>query len=558
MTIHSKHILPLTSLRFFAALMIFMVHTSSRLGMPNFKGWFSFGHGVSFFYVLSGFILTYVYFRPGAKLNLRQFFRKRFFRLYPLHIATLIAVVLLIPLGQEGLGKRVSQIPLQLTMTQSWLGTRTVAFGFNGPAWSISTEFGFYILFPFLLKFFDKIYSVFLASIALSVAAVLTANYLDGAFSDWLWQALQIHPLGRLMEFICGMCAAKYFLQKPNLSWSKWTFSGLEILALGLIMVVGSMGQEINSFLEDARNSLEMTAYITRSGLFLFFGFLIWIVAQEKGFVSQWLSNKTLVFLGEISFAFYLIHLIVIRFFEHHYELMMGYHHTITFTVLLVLSLGFSYAAYKFIEVPFQKLGRESFRAVFFRNKWRLINFRAFLISGATLSFGIIISVFKPGYQEPSEEIVAAFKVDSIIANFEVKNVDATLTHYRFQRDEDRVCYEMLWVFGEIVHDTPIKRIVNIPYLERRRTISHQIILPPSAWRNSEGKKIHVLDDFCILLPSDDSNLPGNLPGNLLTRVILQQATETGFEVLNFEHNGASQNLLLLSHSKPEYFLWRQ
>lgn len=554
MTIKSKHILPLTSLRFFAALMIFILHASDRLGMPNFRSVFGFSLGVSFFYVLSGFILTYVYFRPGAKLNLRQFFRKRFFRLYPMHIATLIAAIVLIPAVKETFGQKLFQLPLQLTMTQSWLGTRSVAFGFNGPAWSISAEFGFYILFPFLLKFYHKIYTFFFASIVLTVTAILAALYLDGAVSHWLWQALEVHPFGRMMEFICGMCAAKLFLQFPNISWSNKVFSGLEIIAISLIILLGSLNREINDGLAGFSNQLELVGYIKRSGLFLFFAALIWVVAQERGFISQWLSNKTLVLLGNMSFAFYLIHLIVIRFFEHHYEFLLGYPPLIIFAGLFLLSLGFAYVAYNFIEVPLQKLGRKDFSHVFLQRKESVKSRKAFIVLGLTLIFGVSLTILRPGYQPPSEETLAAFKAESIAADIAIMNVDGVLSHYRFQKEDEWMCYEMLWEFSDMNHDTPLKRVVNVHFPGRRKTLSNKIILPPSAWQNAEGEKIHVLDDFCIPYPGDEPNASNNL----MTRIILRQKTETGFEPLKFKHNGGRQNLLLLDHAKPEYFLWRQ
>jgi peptidoglycan/LPS O-acetylase OafA/YrhL len=77
----------LTSLRFFAAFMIFMFHLQNYDATPWLQAiGGSMRHGVSFFFVLSGFILTHVY-SSREKLDPRMFFLSRFARLYPTVLA---------------------------------------------------------------------------------------------------------------------------------------------------------------------------------------------------------------------------------------------------------------------------------------------------------------------------------------------------------------------------------------------------------------------------------------------------------------------------------------
>lgn len=143
----------LTGLRFYAAFGVILFHLSIfdffaldgpavRLGQTAFlnAGWL----GVSFFFVLSGFVLTWSA-RPRDKAG--RFFARRLAKIYPNHLFMFITVALI----SGGLG----QTPLwqgfaNLFLLQSWIPQNTAFFGVNGPSWSISAELFFYAMFPLL------------------------------------------------------------------------------------------------------------------------------------------------------------------------------------------------------------------------------------------------------------------------------------------------------------------------------------------------------------------------------------------------------------------------
>ena len=88
------HINALTGIRFVAALGVFVQHMLGRLGVTTFVWPFGDG-GVTFFFVLSGFILTYVYsHRMTGCRDLPRFYFTRWARIWPLHMVTLIFYVL--------------------------------------------------------------------------------------------------------------------------------------------------------------------------------------------------------------------------------------------------------------------------------------------------------------------------------------------------------------------------------------------------------------------------------------------------------------------------------
>src|SRR5579864_3761830 len=89
---------PLTSLRFIAALLVFLHHYSMiPYGTMPTSLWETImveGHlGVTIFFVLSGFLITYRYFTEpwGERLNMRQYLVKRVARIYPLYYFLLSA-----------------------------------------------------------------------------------------------------------------------------------------------------------------------------------------------------------------------------------------------------------------------------------------------------------------------------------------------------------------------------------------------------------------------------------------------------------------------------------
>ena len=149
-----KHIDYLTGLRFFAVFLVFCSHMhleknfgDSSLLILIFKQGFV---GVSFFFVLSGFILSYTYENQikNLKFNNKKFLLKRFFRLWPLHFITMIPFVFL----NENIDiLNIISIFLNLSFLQSWIPNVNIYYDLNTPSWSLSNEIFFYIcFFPFL------------------------------------------------------------------------------------------------------------------------------------------------------------------------------------------------------------------------------------------------------------------------------------------------------------------------------------------------------------------------------------------------------------------------
>ena len=161
--IWNKEPLPaLTSLRFFFAMAVFCSHlgflkdSKFEIVRNLYSAVFAEGFiGVSFFFILSGFILTYNYadqFRMQLnRMNWRAFIIARIARIYPLHIITLLISIPLLWIQEGGKGiQMIGIFVLQICLSQSLIPIQKVYFSFNAPSWSISDEFIFYLLLPII------------------------------------------------------------------------------------------------------------------------------------------------------------------------------------------------------------------------------------------------------------------------------------------------------------------------------------------------------------------------------------------------------------------------
>lgn len=296
----------LTSLRFVAAFMVFLHHTD--LSIYGFGEW-----GVTFFFVLSGFILTYRYhelFANGIRgKDLYDFYSSRFARIYPVFILTFLFSLGLIhyDVFSWDLNAAIANIFLVQSLYSHY------AMTYNGTAWSISTEAIFYTFFPVFLMITSKILGcrgknsrsmiigLFIMLLIIPFCVVTFIVDTKPAFG-WKWWLIYVSPY-RIFDFSMGMALAfLYFKVKDNLKGSIFYFTTLEIGSI-LLVILSFKFKLVNVNAADFSFN-----YLPSISLFVF------IFTFQKGWISKFLMNKILVFLGEISFSFYMVHALVIKY----------------------------------------------------------------------------------------------------------------------------------------------------------------------------------------------------------------------------------------------------
>ena len=281
--------------------------------------------GVSVFFVLSGFLMTYAYYEKCLTATFKEsisFSLNKIKKLYPLHLVTMIFSVVLVikSLINEISLKNVllfgGQIFLNVTLTQSWVPISLAYFSLNGVAWYLSVCLFLYAVFPTMINKIKKssLQKVIFWAIAIYVSQVVIGTvsqfvnlsdfHIDN-FSKWL---VYICPIFRMGDFFIGCCAGCIYL-KGRGGFNKICASVCEILIFCAIIgaeyiylnQIGFLGAE----------------YFRYGMLFTPFSvMLIYLFAIKKGIISRILTCKPLIYIGNISAYTFLIHQIVIRYME--------------------------------------------------------------------------------------------------------------------------------------------------------------------------------------------------------------------------------------------------
>lgn len=324
---HARDIACLTSLRFFAAFWVLSLHYTDLVpyGFVAQTSFFDQGKlGVDFFFVLSGFILTHVYWRGlrDGRFGFARFMQKRFARLYPLHLVTFLAVVAYVVAGRAlGLGFSVpeayslSGVAPNLLLVHAWGFADRLTW--NYVSWSISAEWFAYLLFLplslLVLRLPGGPRAKILAAIAFLLVMALVAPGLIGRPLTHLTHDFGIARI--LPEFLLGI--ALYHLSR------RYDLSPRAALPF----VLGSLVL------------LALIAHFRAAdtlAVLLLAGLIFAAASLERQQRAQWLAHPMLIYLGEISYSLYMTHAIVF----------------IVYFKAAKLALGDAYDAYLFLVGP--------------------------------------------------------------------------------------------------------------------------------------------------------------------------------------------------------------
>lgn len=312
-----------TGLRFFAAMGVVAYHfycpPCEPSGPSLLANLFEAGFTtVSLFFVLSGFILAYNYLgeRGGFVGTVRDFYRARFARIYPIYLLALVVDLPLFlhflrqaePAATAGETARISVATL--TLTQAWLELDRPTW--NNMAWTLSAEAFFYALFPFLGLKLARQRSGRLLGIAVfawllgasfALADMLFTNLSTGDSTSlvgrglYVWSQLPRHliPLTRLPEFVLGMCLGLLFCRRTSPGSQALRTAGL----LGTLAALFALLLWLPP---------KPSPLVQMGVLVPLFALIIWLLAGGVAWQGLKLSSRPLVLLGGASYALYLLH----------------------------------------------------------------------------------------------------------------------------------------------------------------------------------------------------------------------------------------------------------
>ncbi|WP_161988553.1 acyltransferase family protein [Pedococcus bigeumensis] len=247
--------------------------------------------GVDLFFPLSGFILAYNYadsMSTFSRQSAISFIRNRFARVWPVHFVALnVDLAMAVAMGTLGIGegghrRTPAAYGQNVLMVHNWFNDRP---SFNGPAWSIASEWFAYLLAPLLFVLVARVVrartSVLFA--ALSYAAMLTVFALFALPNGNLEHMFYVRIMG---EFIAGMflCLA-------------WVRGGLSLGRLAPLLPVVVL-------------AVALVPAVSSSDYWMApaMGLVVAVVASAGGWVGSWLSTSFMVAAGEASYCLYMTH----------------------------------------------------------------------------------------------------------------------------------------------------------------------------------------------------------------------------------------------------------
>jgi peptidoglycan/LPS O-acetylase OafA/YrhL len=363
---------PLTSLRFFAAISVVFYHTYAAF-LPSkpfpeaIDRAIGVGFlGVSFFFVLSGFILAINYLdRPGDAGNpLRtapwSFYVARFARIYPLYLLGLLIHAPFVaahrfsddPSPVVALGKLLISFGVNAGLLQAWV--LRLAGGWNFPGWSLSVEAFFYALFPFVLPVLwrsrrrDRTLLLALYASALIVPSVVALLEHAGSLRPEQTVGLEMFPLLRLPEFLFGAVLARRY-SRPREGWLLRSPTALWIGGVLLLSAVVADGTRIPNL-------------ILQCGVLMpAFALIVLGFARGNSRLHRLLSRKPFVLLGEASYGIYVLHIPIFYWFCYVVQDGMGLAGTpvhfavdrpIHYSIYLVALIAISMLSVRYFEQP--------------------------------------------------------------------------------------------------------------------------------------------------------------------------------------------------------------
>ncbi|MGY2008269.1 acyltransferase family protein [Nocardia gipuzkoensis] len=307
-----KRLPSLTGLRFFAAFSVFVFHVMlPNSPIPPYKPVNLFSDpdiaynaavvvgkagflGVSFFFILSGFVLTWSW-KPGS--SKLQFIRRRMVKIFPNHLTLWVASMVLFA---AAITSWKAWLP-NIFLIHAWFPQNYINAGVNTPSWTLSCELLFYVLFPFLIPAVLRIdvkylwYGAAAMVAGMCLIVLLTVFVVPSSEKSELTPipVLQLwfgylFPPSRLFEFFLGVFVARIVMEGRWIRIPLWAAVG----AVGVGYLVAMYTPFYIGFV-----------LATAVPLALLIGSA---AKSDLDGTSRFLSSRLAVWLGEISFAFYI------------------------------------------------------------------------------------------------------------------------------------------------------------------------------------------------------------------------------------------------------------
>jgi peptidoglycan/LPS O-acetylase OafA/YrhL len=352
-------------IRGFAAVLMILYHGYQQIerkwferGSSPFESLIIEGHtAVAMFMVLSGFIFTYgaltAAAKPGAddggEIRYAPFLRNRALRILPMYVLVVFLAIYTRPEGYTFTGF------LQLFTLQATPPIATADLGeFGALTWTISVEFAFYLIFPFLFRFLRRYGPWYLVGliVAMNLLRLLSAAVEPEKARDISYWTI----VGRLDQFLVGMLIGWLLVRRPPVLTKFAAWAGV-VLSVVVVIVLVDVFNGAGGWTELARWK---AVWPVVEGV-IWGGFVVaWMIA------SRLLPRGLAIVLalpGIVSYSAYLLHYAIVVLIRDHWKLDLADNdrqNALLNTLIIVIPATFALATltYHLVEKPFMQMRR--------------------------------------------------------------------------------------------------------------------------------------------------------------------------------------------------------
>ncbi len=352
-----QYVVGVDHLRGLAALLIVVYHGVQQVqqrywprASNPFAALISEGHtAVALFMVLSGFIFTYGVLGSGREVRYGPFVRNRLLRIGPMYLLVLVVAIYTTPEAYSA-GGIIPYLTLHATppLAVAELGA------FGALLWTISVEFAFYLIFPFLIRFLRASGPIYLIGVLLvmNVLRLMSAGLNPGNIRDVSYWTI----VGRLDQFVVGMLVGWVVVRHPVVLARAGRIGAL--IAATVVVLMGIFVYNRNGgWLEPAAWK---SVWPLIEGL-LWAGFVWAYLQASRGWTGRW--SRALTWPGVVGYSAYLLHYAFVVLLRDHTPHLIGasassQSNAVLVTVLLLIPATFITATltYLVVERPFMQM----------------------------------------------------------------------------------------------------------------------------------------------------------------------------------------------------------
>ena len=349
----------LNGVRFVAAFLVIVDHTElfkSYLGYPtlwaNSYSAFLGAFGVSIFFVLSGFLITYLLLeeQQEAPIRIRNFYLRRILRIWPLYYLILVLGFFVIPhldffrvpIYSTDMGESIDRLLLFVGLAANVAFVYLPTVPFANVLWSVAVEEQFYLFWPHVVQFKRKLLWIMLFLLGGYLVLKFYAGSLDRQF-----ELLVIRTRFSAM-ILGGIGAYLVFHQKAIIQFLYSRVMQAVLLVLFVLMGMDWIDFKSFTWIQDELISLVVC------------GLLINIATNPKSLLS--LENRVFAYFGKLSYGLYVYHLFAVVLVLKGLPAVIDIQalptwiaYPLTLGTILGLTTGISHLSYRYFESYFLK-----------------------------------------------------------------------------------------------------------------------------------------------------------------------------------------------------------